>query len=76
MREARQDVNKRYDTDLEKFLKAKRVKTLPFNQLNQSVAHRRRNHGDFDKRPAFRRRAESNQESRLDLNSVEGEDLS
>ena len=54
VREARQDVNKRYDTDLEKFLKAKRVKTLPFNHLDQFVAHRRRNHGDFDERPAYR----------------------
>ena len=33
-------------------------------------------HGDFDERPAFRRRAESNQEPRLDLNLVEREDLS
>ena len=76
MREARQDVNKRYDTDLEKFLKAKRVKTLPFNHLDQFVAHRRRNHGDFDERPAFRRRSENSQEPRLDLNLVEREDLS
>ena len=69
-------MNKQYDTDLDKFLKAKRVKTIPISDLDQFVAHRRRNHGDFDERPAFRRRAESNQEPRLDLNSVEGEDVS
>ena len=73
---ARQEVNASYDADLEKFLKPKKVKTLPTNQLDQFVAHRRRQHGDFDERPAFRRRAESNQEPRLDLNLVEREDLS
>ena len=76
MRKDKQEVNKRYDADLEKFLKAKRVKTLPFNQLDQFVAHRRRNHGDFDERPAFRRRPGNSQEPRLDLNLVEGEDPS
>ena len=53
---ARQEVNARYDADLEKFLRAKRVKILHINQLDQFVAHRRRQHVDFDKRPAFRRR--------------------
>ena len=76
MREARQEVNAIYDAVLEKFLKAKKVKTLPTNQLDQFVAHRRRQHGDFDKRPAFRRRPGNSQEPRLDLNLVEGEDLS
>ena len=79
VREDRREVNRKYDTDLDKFLKAKirsdGVKTLPFKYLDQFVANRRRNHGDFDERPAFRRRAESNQEPRLDLNLVEREDL-
>ena len=65
-------MNKQYDADLNRFLKSEEVKTLPFSDLDQFVAHRRRNHGDFDERPAFRRRPESNQEPRLDLNSVEG----
>ena len=76
VREARQEVNARYDADLEKFLRAKRVKTLHTNQLDQFVAHRRRQHGDFDERPAFRRRPRNSQEPRLELNLVEREDLS
>ena len=68
VKEDRRKVNKQYDTDLGKFLKAKRVKTMPFSDLDQFVAHRRRNHGDFDERPAFRWQAESNREPRLDLN--------
>ena len=69
-------MNKQYDADVNRFLKTKNTKTIPFNNLDQFVAHRRRNHGDFDERPAFRRQPESSQEPRLDLNSVEGEDVS
>ena len=76
VKEDRREVNKQYDTDVSRFLKTKRIKTIPFSDLDQFVAHRRRNHGDFDERPAFRRRPESSQEPRLDLNLVEGKDVS
>ena len=72
VREDRRKVNEQYDADLNKFLKTKNAKTLPLNNLDQFVAHRRRSHGDFDERPAFRRRPENSQEPRLDLNLVEG----
>ena len=72
VKEDRRKVNKQYDADLNRFLKTKNAKTIPFNSLDQFVAHRRRNHGDFDERPAFRRRPANSQEPRLDLNLVEG----
>ena len=64
VKEDRRKVNKQYDADLNRFLKTKNAKTMHFNSLDQFVAHRRRNHGDFDERPAFRKRPESNQEPR------------
>ena len=76
VREARQEVNARYDADLEKFLHAKKVKTLHPNQLDQFVAYRRQQHGKFDERPAPRRRPMSSKEPRLGLNLFEREDLS
>ena len=66
-------MNEQYDVDLNKFLRTKNnIKIIPFRDLDQFVAHRRRSHGDFDERPAFRRRPGNSQEPRLDLNLVEG----
>ena len=74
--EARQEVETRYDVDLKRFLDTRRIKTLHPNQMYQFVAYRRRKHGEFDERPAFRRRTKDNNEPRLGLNLVEREDLS
>ena len=65
-------MNEQYDADLKKFLRTKNIKIIPFRDLDQFVAHRRRSHGDFDERPAFRRRPENSPEPRLDLKLVEG----
>ena len=54
----------------------RRIKTLHPNQMDQFVAYRRRKHGEFDERPAFRRRKKDSNEPRLGLNLVEREDLS
>ena len=76
MGEARQEVEARYDADLKRLLDARGMKTLHPNQMDQFVAYRRRKHGEFDERPAFRRRTKNSNEPRLGLNLVERENLS
>jgi hypothetical protein len=66
-------MDEQYDVDVNRFLRMKNgIRIIPFRDLDQFVANRRRNHGDFDDRPAFRRRPVNSQEPRLDLNLVEG----
>ena len=73
VREDRRRMDEQYDVDVNRFLRMKNgIRIIPFRDLDQFVANRRRNHGDFDDRPAFRRRPANSQEPRLDLNLVEG----
>ena len=73
VREDRRKMDEQYDADVNRFLRTKNgIRIIPFRDLDQFVANRRRSHGDFDDRPAFRRRPANSQEPRLDLNLVEG----